>query len=195
MPANVSESHSAAESDLSELMYDYARWSTDRATSYLERTEGKVSALAGLIGVMLTLLLTLAPTAFPGLVFSNGLLLFAQLSFLTSLGALFAALSFSLVSLLTKDTIECTTQALINKHLETPAEETSVTTKKQQLSLTLAMVESSFYEAGQSKFKWVKSVYRSLFVFVITSILAGTFAVAYMIEKIHATEPTQHTSK
>ncbi|MCX6857990.1 MAG: hypothetical protein NTV80_24145 [Verrucomicrobia bacterium] len=195
MPANGSTSHTTTEDALSELMYDYARWSTDRATSYLERTEGKVSALAGLIGVMLTLLLTLAPTVFPGLVFSSGLRLFAQLAFLTSLGALLTALSFSLVSLLTKDTIECTTQALINKHLETPTEAASVTTKKQQLSLTLAQVEMSFYVAGKDKSKSVKWVYRSLFIFVFTSVLAGAFAVAHMIEKSHATDPTQHTSK
>jgi hypothetical protein len=182
-----------AEEDFSELLLDYARWSADRSSAYLGRIEGKTATLAGLIGVMLTILLTMAPSCFPKLEFGNGLVCFAQWLFLLAAIALIGALVFCLASLMTANTKEYPTESLIDNHLATPVGQVTIHEKRHNLANTLASVDKSHFKAGNDKSAWVKWVYRCLFIFVAAVALASFSVIGHMIDKNrHESVPNQH---
>jgi apolipoprotein N-acyltransferase len=169
------------ENQLSDLTYDFAWRSVDRATAYLVRTDAKVSTLAGITGVMLTVLLTIAPSCFPKVELHAGLLGLAQALFLLATAALIAALTFCLCALLTRKTVECKTHELIKVQLEVPQGSVSARERRQQLAATLAGVEQTYYTAGESKHVMIRAAYISLFVFLAAVTLTGIVLAGHMI--------------
>jgi hypothetical protein len=89
---------------LADLVYDYSWRSVERSTEYFTRIDTKATTLTGIVGVILTILLSSADAAFPEGRWSNGPALFAQAAYALSAIFLVVSLARGIEALSLRDT-------------------------------------------------------------------------------------------
>jgi hypothetical protein len=91
------------DAQLADVAYDYAWRSVGRSTEYFARIDGKATALTGIVGVILTILVSSAGVAFPQQKWSPGLAGIAQVAYSLSLISFVISLSCGIVALSLRD--------------------------------------------------------------------------------------------
>jgi hypothetical protein len=181
--------------EISELGYDYAWRSVDRATSHFDRTDSKISSMGGSVGVMLSIISTLIPTVFLGGQFTSGFALISQVLFIVGGCLLAISLVCCISSAWLRETTEWPlTKEFIKLHLSIPEDKADGKSLRQAFIECLSRVDESFVKTTRQKQKHLRGAGYALILGVITLILSGFAFTTHMIVSNYAAKSI-HQSK
>lgn len=183
------------ENEISELGYDYAWRSVDRATAHFDRTDSKISTMGGSVGVMLSIISTLIPTVFLGGQFGSGFALVAQILFAFGSCLLAASLVCCVSSAWLRETTEWPlTKEFIKLHLSVPEDKANSKSLRQAFIECLSRVDESFVKTARQKQKHLRGAGYALILGVITLILSGFAFTTHMIASNYAAKSIQQSN-
>lgn len=183
MIATNSQHTSVNQHQLSELMLDYAWRSFDRATNYFARIETKATTMAGLVGVMLTIVAACASQIFPNATFGIGkITIIAQSLYLIGVGCLICAFLLCAYSLRLLGTWEIPdTKDIIATRQSLEVHADAGDQFRRQVIGYLANAASSYYDVAAKKKQTVRHVGTTLMIGVSVFAAAGVCFVFRMV--------------
>lgn len=98
---NAEEHKQIIETDarMTDVLYEFCLTAIDRSTDHFARIDSKATTLASVVGVIITLLFTIAASAFPDGLFASGFGCASQILFIVTIMLLFTSLGFCIRAL------------------------------------------------------------------------------------------------
>lgn len=178
-----------AEVSLADFLYEYSWEYFQRSTDHFSKLDAKAASLGGFIGVMLTVVLTLAPSVFPGAKFQSNLGLVSQVLYIASSILLAKALYHCINALKLRKIEDCPKALeLIEKSKQLgESQEEAVSGKRIEVKLKrkvaehLAKAGQQFQEQANSKENALKWTNATMIGGIASLIGAGAIFVVHII--------------